>query len=267
MLRGERDGEELDFCKQGRGGGRGPRHGMICAAWLEPRLPYFTCSLLYHSHTSTLHQRRLHWALCCTLCVTMCTNSDARGAHNAEKNASREPGLSINQLHRKCPTCAFGHCMKKMPLLPFLIPLHRLLQLPGAWCMYSTFWQELRWTMWAQLAVTFVNSVTCAQLPVLCILQQQQQLALMHCVQVVVIMHATKCLLTGTRRRHSHCPATCNQPRLLNIYFSLFWEIQLMHNSIPDICHFFSTYLIFGTIFLHTKVRKSRQNRIRDKMA
>ena len=33
---------------------------------------------------------------------------------------------------------------------------------------------------------------------------------------------------------------------------------------IPDICHFFSTYAIFGSIFLHTKVRKSRQNRFRD---
>ena len=60
--------------------------------------------------------------------------------------------------------------------------------------------------MWAQLAVTFVNSVTCAQLPVLCILQQQQQLALMHCVQVVVIMHATKCLLT------EHPPTTQSLP-------------------------------------------------------
>ena len=29
---------------------------------------------------------------------------------------------------------------------------------------------------------------------------------------------------------------------------------------IPDICHFFSTDTIFGSIFLHAKVRKSRQN-------
>ena len=40
-----------------------------------------------------------------------------------------------------------------------------------------------------------------------------------------------------------------------------------LEKVIPDICHFFSTYVIFGLIFLHTKVRKSRQNRIRDKMA
>ena len=36
---------------------------------------------------------------------------------------------------------------------------------------------------------------------------------------------------------------------------------------IPDICHFFSTEPIFGSIFLHTKMRKSRQNRFSDKSA
>ena len=36
---------------------------------------------------------------------------------------------------------------------------------------------------------------------------------------------------------------------------------------IPDICHFFSTYVIFGSIFLHTKVRKSRHNLFRKKIA
>ena len=30
--------------------------------------------------------------------------------------------------------------------------------------------------------------------------------------------------------------------------------------SIPHICHFFSTYTIFGSISFHTKARKSRQN-------
>ena len=32
---------------------------------------------------------------------------------------------------------------------------------------------------------------------------------------------------------------------------------------IPHICHFFSTYPIFGSIFLHAKVRKLRQNGFR----
>ena len=36
---------------------------------------------------------------------------------------------------------------------------------------------------------------------------------------------------------------------------------------IPHICHFFSTGTIFGSIFLHAKVRKSRQNTFRDKTA
>ena len=33
--------------------------------------------------------------------------------------------------------------------------------------------------------------------------------------------------------------------------------------SIPHICHFYSTYPIFGSIFLHAKARKSRQNGFR----
>ena len=37
--------------------------------------------------------------------------------------------------------------------------------------------------------------------------------------------------------------------------------------TIPHICHFFSREAIFGSIFLHTKVRKSRQNRFFDKSA
>ena len=41
--------------------------------------------------------------------------------------------------------------------------------------------------------------------------------------------------------------------------------MMMMMIPIPHICHFFSTYAIFGLIFLHTKVRKSRQNRFRDK--
>ena len=58
---------------------------------------------------------------------------------------------------------------------------------------------------------------------------------------------------TRSNIRHSvHCLQTISQTSFI---------------SIPDICHFFSTYVIFGSIFLHTKVRKSRQNRIRDKMA
>lgn len=32
----------------------------------------------------------------------------------------------------------------------------------------------------------------------------------------------------------------------------------------PDICHFFFTYAIFGSIFLDTKVRKLLRNRFRD---
>ena len=36
---------------------------------------------------------------------------------------------------------------------------------------------------------------------------------------------------------------------------------------IHDICPFFSTDTIFGSIFLHTKVRKSHQNRFSDKSA
>ena len=32
---------------------------------------------------------------------------------------------------------------------------------------------------------------------------------------------------------------------------------------IPHICHFFSTYPIFGSIFLHAKARKSHQNGFR----
>ena len=43
-------------------------------------------------------------------------------------------------------------------------------------------------------------------------------------------------------------------------------QIKLFYH-IPDICHFFSTYVIFGSIFLHTKVRKSRQKRFCDKTA
>ena len=39
--------------------------------------------------------------------------------------------------------------------------------------------------------------------------------------------------------------------------------VDLRWISIPYICPFFSTYAIFGFIFLHTKVRKSRQNRFR----
>ena len=39
------------------------------------------------------------------------------------------------------------------------------------------------------------------------------------------------------------------------------------NTTIPHICHFFSTEAIFGSIFLHTKVRKSRQNRFSDKSA
>ena len=35
--------------------------------------------------------------------------------------------------------------------------------------------------------------------------------------------------------------------------------------SIPDICHFFSTDTIFGSIFLHAKACESHQNRLRDK--
>ena len=35
------------------------------------------------------------------------------------------------------------------------------------------------------------------------------------------------------------------------------------YHSIPHICHFFSTYPIFGSIFLHAKARKSRQNGFR----
>ena len=37
--------------------------------------------------------------------------------------------------------------------------------------------------------------------------------------------------------------------------------------SIPDICYFFSTYPIFGSIFLHAKARKSYKNRFRYKTA
>ena len=36
---------------------------------------------------------------------------------------------------------------------------------------------------------------------------------------------------------------------------------------IPDICLFYSTSTIFGSTFLHTKARESRQNRFRDKTA
>jgi len=35
----------------------------------------------------------------------------------------------------------------------------------------------------------------------------------------------------------------------------------VVHMITPHICHFFSTYPIFGSIFLHAKARKSRQNR------
>ena len=48
------------------------------------------------------------------------------------------------------------------------------------------------------------------------------------------------------------------------ISFNLWPHPQI---SIPNICHFFSTYVIFGSIFLHTKVHKSRQNRFSDKSA
>ena len=43
--------------------------------------------------------------------------------------------------------------------------------------------------------------------------------------------------------------------------------IDFSDASIPDICLFFSTSTIFGSIFLHTKERKSQQNRFRDKTA
>ena len=44
-----------------------------------------------------------------------------------------------------------------------------------------------------------------------------------------------------------------------------FWQNVLCH--IPDVCLFFSTSTIFGSTFLHTKVRKSRQNRLLNKTA
>ena len=42
-------------------------------------------------------------------------------------------------------------------------------------------------------------------------------------------------------------------------------HVHVPYTPIPDICLFFSTRTIFGSTFLHTKARKSLQNRFRDK--
>ena len=48
----------------------------------------------------------------------------------------------------------------------------------------------------------------------------------------------------------------CAVPPYQHHYFYIIFNI-------PHICHFFSTYPIFGSIFLHAKARKSRQNGFR----
>ena len=53
---------------------------------------------------------------------------------------------------------------------------------------------------------------------------------------------------------------------ILSLYFTfrVCHSFQIsMPRFIPHICHFFSTYPIFGSIFLHAKARKSRQNGFR----
>ena len=54
-----------------------------------------------------------------------------------------------------------------------------------------------------------------------------------------------------------------------NHHLHSFWLVTAWHCiiTIPHICHFFSTEAIFGSIFLHTKVCKSRQNRFRNESA
>ena len=44
-------------------------------------------------------------------------------------------------------------------------------------------------------------------------------------------------------------------------------SIKTKKLHIPYICHFFSTEAMFGSIFLHKKVRKLRENRFSDKSA
>ena len=44
-----------------------------------------------------------------------------------------------------------------------------------------------------------------------------------------------------------------------NLFLILKFTLMMII-AIPHICHFFSTYPIFYKNFLHTKVRKSRQN-------
>ena len=54
---------------------------------------------------------------------------------------------------------------------------------------------------------------------------------------------------------------------IINFFDGLNWSDITSVVSIPDICLFFSTSTIFGSIFLHTKGRKLRQNRFCDKTA
>ena len=72
---------------------------------------------------------------------------------------------------------------------------------------------------------------------------------------------ANKCTL------HIHSPA--QQSSCACIIYEIRYQKEKCSDpkSIPYICHFFSTEAIFGSIFLHTKVRKSRQNRFSDKSA
>ena len=65
----------------------------------------------------------------------------------------------------------------------------------------------------------------------------------------------------------------CNTFKLKNLAHSYFWSLwktMWWGNSSGCLTHtwclsFFSTGTIFGSIFLHTKARKSRQNRFRDR--
>ena len=110
--------------------------------------------------------------------------------------------LSIKQLHRKCPSVHLAELHEEDASAAISHPLHRLLE-PSMHCtMYRAIWQELT-------ELDNVDSACCnicqqfECFPCQCNMHSSPYYAfcLVLCtVYRVGIMHATECLLTGTRR-------------------------------------------------------------------
>ena len=87
------------------------------------------------------------------------------------------------------------------------------------------------------------------------------------CLHLGDNVHLQVMVLTNLKEEEVKVVVTqrAGQARQEYLTYHILYMIYISY--IPDICHFFSTDTIFGSIFLHTKARKSRQNRFSDKTA